>query len=391
MAMNAPLFDIDVPGMQATVNKFQPGQGFVWGRLFPLKYTRKFDIKGIEGDDGIPVAADRVAFNTKAPKKTRRKVGNWSGKLSKYSVSREKDEIEINEYQDAQTLANAATESQQEKQELVRIVYDDVTFCRQAMDAKVEIDAIRIASSGIQSFPASIEGEMASQDIINFNVPAQNFIGYGVSTKKVKKGGNTTEVKTAEWDDIEKADGIQDLINAQELIASQGLPKPRYAFMEKAKFQQLCVQQATIKRLFPKVTDLERITAEEINLSSINAYMNKAEHGFPTIVILDTYATIEAKDGSKQTIKPWNVNVVTLAPTAQLGWTYYKNVPLVQNTEALQVYGSFYKMTRYSEVNPMLEVTMAEAYVQPALINRQSLVFLNTQAEAWNDGEAATE
>lgn len=386
--MNAPLFDIDIPGMQATVNKFQPGQGFVWSRLFPLKYTRKFDIKGIEGDDGIPVAADRVAFNTKAPKKTRKKVGNWSGKLSKYSVSREKDEIEINEYQDAQTLANAATENQQEKQELVRITYDDVTFCRQAMDAKVEIDAMRIGSSGIQSFPANIEGEMASQDIINFNVPAQNFVGYGVSTKTVKKSGATTTVKTAAWDDIEKADGIGDIIAAQDLVAKQGLPKPRFAFMEKAKFQQLCAQQSTVKRLFPKVTDLERITAEEINLTSINAYMAKPENGFPTIVILDTYVTIEHKDSSKETIKPWNVNVVTLAPTAQLGWTYYKNVPMMQNTDALQVYGGFYKVTRYSELNPMLEVTMAEAYVQPALINRQSLVFLNTMAETWNDGEA---
>ena len=133
---------------------------------------------------------------------------------------------------------------------------------------------------------------------------------------------------------------------------------------------------------------MTRISAEEINLTSINAYMNKAENGFPTIVILDTYATIEHKDGTKDTIKPWNVNVVTLAPTTQLGWTYYKNVPLVQNTEALQVYGSFYKMTRYSEVNPMLEVTMAEAYVQPALINRHSLVFLNTMAETWNGGDA---
>jgi hypothetical protein len=44
-------------------------------------------------------------------------------------------------------------------------------------------------------------------------------------------------------------------------------------------------------------------------------------------------------------------------------------------------------MTRYSDLNPMLEVTMAEAYVQPALINRKSLVFLNTTAENWNNGE----
>ena len=64
--MEAPLFDIDIPGMQATVNKFQPGTGLAWATLFPLKYTRKFDIKGLEGDEGIPVAADRVAFNKRS-------------------------------------------------------------------------------------------------------------------------------------------------------------------------------------------------------------------------------------------------------------------------------------------------------------------------------------
>ena len=79
--MNKPLFDIDQPGMQVAVNSYKPGKGLAWAQLFPLKYTPKFDLKGLEGNEGIPVAADRVAFNTKAPKKTRKTVGTWSGKL----------------------------------------------------------------------------------------------------------------------------------------------------------------------------------------------------------------------------------------------------------------------------------------------------------------------
>ncbi len=387
--MDAPLFDIDIPGMQATVNKFQPGTGLAWSTLFPLKYTRKFDIKGLEGDEGIPVAADRVAFNTKAPKKTRQKVGTWSGKLSKYAVSRDKDEVEINEYLDAQTLANAATENQQEKQELVNLVYDDLTFVRKAMDYKVELDCMRIASSGVQTFPAKIEGDMATQDTINFNVPAANFIGVAISEKK-SKDGNTTLRKGYSWDDADNADGLLDLANAQDMIAKQGLTKPRYAFMEKAKFQELVAQTKTAKRLYPQVNDLSMITADMITLEKINAYNASPTRGYPQIVVLDTYVSIEHKDGSRETIKPWNVNVVALSPTLQLGWTYYKNVPMVQNTEALQVYGGFFKVTRYSEVNPQSETTLAEAYVQPALINRKSLVFLNTANQSWADGEGGT-
>lgn len=387
MAMNAPLFDIDLPGLQASVNIFQPGSGFSWNTLFPLKYTRKFDIKGIEGDDGIPVAADRVAFNTSAPKKTRKTVGKWSGKLSKYAVSREKDEVEINDYNDASTLAASADANPQEKLELVKIVYDDVAFCRKAMDAKVELDAMGIGCSGIQRFKAKVEGDMATEDVINFNVPKENFVGVAVGDKKDSKG--VVKVQHVKWTDYEHADGLEDLIRAQDMIRRKGLPVPRYAFMERAKFADLCAQQATARRLFPQVKDLTVVSAEQINLASVNAYMQRAENNYPTIIILDTYVTVEHKDGNKETVKPWNENVVTLAPSLQLGWTYYKPVPLVQNVSALQVYGSYYKVTRYSDVNPMRETTMAEAYVQPALINRQSLVFLNTDNRDWADGESA--
>ena len=158
--------------------------------------------------------------------------------------------------------------------------------------------------------------------------------------------------------------------------------------MERAKFAELCAQQSTARRLFPQVKDLSVISAEMVNLQAINAYMSKPEYNYPTIVVLDTYVTVEHKDGSQETIKPWNVNVVTLSPTLQLGWTWYKPVPQVQNVAAMQVYGSYYKLTVYSEVNPMVETTMAEAYVQPALINRQSLVMLNTSNTVWADGEA---
>lgn len=146
MAMNKPLFDIDQSGMQVAVNSYKPGNGLAWRTLFPLKFSPKFDLKGLEGNEGIPVSADRVAFNTKAPKKTRKTVGSWSGKLSKIAVSREKDEIEINEYNDLQTLAAANTEDAATARYLVDLVYDDLDFCNNAMDYKVEIDAMRIGS-----------------------------------------------------------------------------------------------------------------------------------------------------------------------------------------------------------------------------------------------------
>lgn len=368
MAMNKPFFDIDIAGMQVAVNSYKPGNGLAWRQLFPLKYTPKFDLKGLEGNEGIPVAADRVAFNTKAPKKTRKTIGSWSGKLGKFAVSREKDEIEINEYNDLVTLAAANTEDAATARYLVDMVYDDLDFCNKAMDYKVELDAMRIGSSGVQTFSKSIDGDMATEDVINFNVPPENFGG----------------VKTA-WSDSENADGLKDIADWQAKIAKKGTNKPMYAFIEKAKFDELCAQKATARKLFPRY-DQALVTADMVSIDTINSYMRGK--GFPQILILDTYATIEHKDGMHETVKPWNENVVVLAPTTQLGWTYYKPVPNVANTDALQTQASYYKMTRYSDLNPMLEVTMAEAYIQPALINRASLVFINTANTTWNNGEA---
>lgn len=365
--MNAPLFELDRPGMQATLNSYKPGNGLAWQTLFPLKYTPKFDLKGIEGDEGIPVSADRVAFNTKAPLKTRKTVGSWSGKLGKISISRDKDETQINEYEDLKVIAAANTEDTATARYLVDMVYDDVDFCNKGMDFRIELDALRIGSSGKQVLSKKLDGDMATEDTINFNVPTENFIG----------------VATA-WNDAANADGLKDIANGQEIVAKKGLRKPMYAIMEKSKFQQLRAQKATARRLYPATTDLSLVTTEMVTLERINAYMR--QEGYPQILYIDSYVTVEQKDGSQETLKPWNEKVVTLSPTVQLGWTYWKRVPMAKNTEAYQVYGAFYKLTVYSDVNPQTETTLAEAYVQPGLINRASLVFINTTKTTWNGG-----
>lgn len=370
--MNKPLFELDQPGLQAEVNSYKPGNGLTWPTLFPLKYTPKFDLKGIEGDEGIPVSADRVAFNTKAPLKSRKTVGSWSGKLSKISMSKEKNELEINEYEDLQRVAAANTEDKQAARYLVDMVYDDVKACNDGADYKIEIDACRIGSRGIQTFTKEIDGDMATENIIDFNVPKENFVAPAIP-----------------WDKP-GADGLGDIAKWQSNIAAQGKKKPMYAFLEKAAFETLLSQEKTMKRVASVLLSVTGLTsAEVLALDNINSYQSK--HGYPRIIVLDTYATIEDKAGNFTTIKPWNKNVVTLSPAPQLGWTYFKTVPVVKGTDAIQAHGRYSKTTVYSQVNPLLEVTMIEAYVQPALINRASLVFANIANTEWADGKATDE
>ena len=366
MSMDKPFMDIDVSGMQYEVNSYKPGNGLAWQKLFPLKYTPKFDLKGLEGNEGIPVAADRVSFNSKAPLKSRKTIGSWSGELVKYAIARQKTEREINDYKDLKELANI-NDDQATARYLVDLVYDDIKFCNEAMGHKVELDALRIGSSGMLILDKKIDGDMATEDVINFNIPNENKLGVSVV-----------------WSDADNADGLKDIANAQANIVKKGLKKPMYAIMEKAKFNQLLNQKATARRLFPRY-DQALVSADMINIDAINAYMSGK--GYPQLLVIDSYVTVEHKDGKQETVKPWNESVVTLSPTPQLGWTYYKQVPAIEGTGAIQTQGAFYKMTRYSKLDPMLEVTMAEAYVQPALINRASLVFINTDNTTWNGGK----
>lgn len=370
--MNKPLFDLDQPGLQAEINSYKPGANLIWPALFPLKFTPKFDLKGIEGDEGIPVSADRVSFNTKAPLKTRKTVGSWSGKLSKISMAKEKNELEVNEYEDLKVIAAANSEDKQSARYLVDMVYDDVKAVNDGADYKLEIDGLRLGSRGIQTFPKEIEGDMATEDVINFNVPKDNFVAPAIP-----------------WDQP-GADGIGDIARWQSMIASQGKKKPMWAIIEKSTFEALLSQEKTMKRVASVLLNVTGLVSSEVlSLDNVNAYMQKL--GYPRFLVIDSYATIEHNDGSQETIKPWNPNVVTLTPVPQLGWTYYKPVPMVKGTDAIQAQGKYAKTTVYSQVNPTLEVTMVEAYVQPALINRASLVFANVANTQWADGKSTAE
>lgn len=368
--MLKPLMDIDQQGLQVEVNSYKPGNGLAWSQLFPLKYTPKFDLKGLEAEDGIPVSADRVAFNTRAPKKSRKTIGSWSGQLGKIAVSREKNELEINEYNDLRDLSGIRTDDQATARYLVDMVYDDPKFCATAMDYRVEVDALRIGSSGKQVLTTKIDGKMATQDEINFNIPSANFVG-----------------AVAKWSDAETADGLADIARAQKQIADKGGKRPMYAILDEVAYEYLCAQKSTLKKVASAALNITGLaTSDSVNIDSINAYQRKFNR--PQILVINSRVTIEQADGSQETINPWNVNVCVLSPEPRLGYTYWKRVPQVQNTEALQAYGAYYKVTRYSDVNPMSETTLAEAYVQPALSNRGSLVYLNTMNTTWNDGEA---
>ena len=230
--MDKPFMDLNQVDLQAEVTSYKVGLNKVWPTFFPLKYTPKMDFKSLSGNEGLPISADRIAFNVKAPTKTRKKIGEWGGSLAKIAISRSKNEIELNEYEDLKAIAARSATDADLKRKLVDMVYDDVQFVHDGMDAKVEVDACEVGSHGIQRYTEIVEGENATSDVINFNVPAENFRG-----------------ATTVWSNLSTADGIGDIVKARNVIKAAHKPAPRFAIMEQAAFELLISQTKTLERL----------------------------------------------------------------------------------------------------------------------------------------------
>ena len=74
-------------------------------------------------------------------------------------------------------------------------------------------------------FPEGNRRRYATEDVINFNVPKENFVASAIP-----------------WGQS-GADGLGDLAKWQDMIASQGKKKPMFAFLEKATFELLLSQE----------------------------------------------------------------------------------------------------------------------------------------------------
>lgn len=364
-----PILDVDTASLEYELDNSTLGKTHYWRTLFPLKEVSRFTVKTIEGEDGLPVAARRVSFNSKNPLFTRKDIGSRELSLGKYAASRDMDEIQVQEYRDLQAIA-ASSSNPAVAREMVDMAYNDVRFCEKAIPAKIEIDALGIGCLGKQTFPVSKEGDMVTEDEIDFNVPTENFGGVTVA-----------------WENAKDADGLLDLINWQSAVADTGYPAPMFAYMEKKAFRQLCAQEKVAKRLFPASKILDVYTSGMVDLNTINNYMDAK--GYPHILVIDSWVGFEHLDGTPDRIKPWNPNVVTLSPTIQLGWTYWKrkHVEDAADKIAIESNGEFYNVTIVGERNPDKVTTSAEAYAQCGLINRRSLVFINTTKTTWSDGQ----
>ena len=254
--------------------------------------------------------------------------------------------------------------------QIVDMVFEDVEFCYNGINYRNEDMALQIGSKAALVLNTTNNNDVVTQKTLNWNIPDSHKVGV-----------------TNKWSVPASSDPLKDIIDGAKAIKKEGNARPAYAIMEQAAFENLLMSEKTIKRVASVVLSATGLANEDsISLEMVNAYMRSK--GYPQIAVIDSYNKQEARDGKQTTYKAWAENVVVLSPTLQLGWTWWSDVPQVEDTAALQAYRDNVKITRFSRLDPMEEVTLAEAYIMPALINRSSLYYINTENPSWNDGNA---
>jgi hypothetical protein len=349
--------------MQAVVNQMTLN-AFSFPTLFPLKFSPTLTWKALQADQGIPIAADVVAYNSSAPKKTRQVVSRLTGDIPKIEISRIKEESDLNEYYQLQHYASTTEGAKA----ILDWIYDDVAFCFTGINARLEWLAMQALSLGKIALSKTNNAGIVTETAVDFLVPSGHKSGVAVT-----------------WTEGHSATGvpITNIKAIVKLAKTAGYPV-KYMLMDQDTFDVMCLQDSVIKfcaSWVVKATSLQQAPT----LTDVNNALKASN--LPTIVIIDSYVAIELETGVRTTVNPWQTGVVTFVPDLTVGNTYHAPLAdeLVTDSTAIKVKRGHVLIKRYSLEEPSVqEVTKGLANAFPVWASAQQSYLMYTLDTSWS-------
>lgn len=346
--------------MKAVINTYTLND-FYWPTLFPLKFTPTLTWKELVTKMGIPVMADVVSFNSKAPRKSRRVVSRNQGDIPKIEVAYDKEESDINEYN--QLLHYAGTDEGQKA--LLEWVYGDVENSWKGVNARIEWLSLRAMSTGRIILNSENNEGVVTEEAVTFGIPAEHKSGVTV----VFRDNAGTAKPIAKFKALKRAakkDGIvlTDAFCRQETFDD---------IVATAEVQKFCAGWVS------KVTNTETIP----DLEGFNAIMRK--NGLPVFHIIESLVTVQIK-GKDTVVEPFEDGVITFAPGIVQGNTYH--APLadesVKDSVATKTKREHVLIKKFAEEDPVVETTKGMANAFPVWGNAQKCYLVDTLATSWS-------
>ena len=352
--------------MKAVINTYTLND-FYWPTLFPLKFTPTLTWKELATKMRIPVMADVVSFNSKAPRKSRRVVSRNQGDIPKIEVAYDKEETDINEYK--QLVHYAGTDEGQKA--LIEWVYGDVESSWQGVNARIEWLALRALSTGRIILNSQNNEGVVTEEAVRFGIPDNHKSGVDV----VFRGNAATAKPIAKIKAIKKAAKKEGIILTDAFCRQEVFDD----IVATAEVQKFCAGWIS------KVTNTETIP----DLESFNSVMKK--NGLPTFHIIESLVTVQIK-GKDTVVEPFEDGVITFTTGIVQGNTFH--APLadesVTDSPAIKTKREHVLIKKFSQEDPVVETTKGMANAFPVWGNAAKCYLVDTLATSWNKDTETT-
>ncbi len=343
-------------------------KAYYYPTLFPLKENKTLTWKTLEAQAGLKIAADLVSRGATIPKKTREAIARLQGDIPKLSISREKLEDELEEYD--LLVAMASTDA--DLQAIVEFWAEDTKFCWDGIAARAEWIALQSISLGQVKFTNSNNAAVVTEYDVNYQMPAANKIGVSISYS----AGTNAKPLTV---DFPKAIKL-----GKKLYGA----KYQYAFMNPDTFEHLTSQEEVWKKCASYIQNATG-NADVPDLAAVNGYLAKKKETYRglQIIIIDQDITIELANGERITANPFADDVILFSETKVMGKTYWKKPidakPLPGSVAVKTMHGHTL-VKKYSEESPVKEVTEGIANLFPAWTGAGRSILMQTNSTTWN-------
>lgn len=349
--------------MQGVINTYDL-KPYYYPTLFPITETPFLTWKMLEGQSGLKIAADLVSRGSTIPRKTREAISRISGDIPKISISREKHEDELTEYD----IMLAMASNNPDLKALVEFWAEDTQYVWTGVAARAEWMALKQISLGKLQFTNANNHGVITEYNVDYQMPAAQ-----------KQGANVI------WDTVATAKPFSKDFPAAIAQGKSIGATYKFAFMNTATLAKLVQTDEAIKQCASYLSNLSGM-AQAPALTDVNAMMlRKVAYGGLQIIEIDQDITLELADGSRVTGNPFENDVVLFSESKILGKTHWKR-PIdmnLANSAAMKVMNGHTLIKKYSQESPVKEVTEGIANIFPAwnLAGRSTL--LQVSATTW--------
>jgi hypothetical protein len=356
--------DFNATDLRAFLQAYDLGE-LKFKTFFPSQYTTKLTFETLEARFGAKVAADVVAFDSRAPRKGRPTFGKVTGDIPKIEIARAKKETDITVYQqllDAITRTSANNvQNKQALNALVEWMYEDSVFVLDGVNARIEWLAKAAASSGKYTLSTTNnETGVVTPVPISFGIPDGNFID-----------------TANDYADPTTAKPITDIKAVQKRARTKGY-KIMYATTDQATMDKI-LASAEVQKFCASYIAVALELQYTPTLETLNSALLR--NNLPQFRVWDSFVTIESKKGTQTAESGWTEGNINFSATSLLGQIQWTDTAdgLINVGDAVKVYNDFTLVKTFAEEDPITVITKGIAYATPVLSGANQMFILKTK------------